>query len=222
MPRITPTVKQILIALAAAFVLQVVLENWLDMRVFGWLAMSPGELMPWQLLTYVLVDRNHPIMFLIGLLFIAWSVSTFELTFGRTRTLQLCVVALLSASIPAWFLGLVVSGAPPLFGSNPLWYGSIAAMSWLDRHRPMSLFGVMSMTAQQFLLLLVGISVLMFLTTKNETQLVGDLGSLAGGIAMANWLRRPRKPKKPSERKKARAGGFKIIQGGQDDRNLLH
>ena len=135
---------------------------------------------------------------------------------------MLSVVALLSASIPAWFLGLVVSGAPPLFGSNPLWYCSIAAMSWLDRHRPMSLFGVLSMTAQQFLLLLIGISVLMFLTTKNETQLVGDLGSLAGGIALANWLRRPRKPKKPPERKKARAGGFKIIQGGQDDRNLLH
>jgi hypothetical protein len=222
MPRISPTVKQILIALVAAFVLQVVLENWLDVRVFGWLAMSPGELMPWQLFTYVLVDRNHPVMFLIGLLFIAWALSTFELTFGRTRTLQLCVFAALAASIPAWLLGLVVTGAPPLFGANPLWYGSIAAITWLDRHRPMSLFGVLPMTAQQFLLLLLGISTLMFLTTKNETAFVGDLGALAGGIAMANWLRKPRKPKKPPERKKARASGFKVIPGGQDDRNLLH
>src|SRR5687767_2548924 len=106
MPRITPTVKQILIALVAAFVIQVVL-------VFGWLAMSPGELMPWQLLTYVLVDRNNPIMFLIGLLFIAWALSTFELTFGRTRALQLCVIASLAASVPAWLLGLVLTGAPP-------------------------------------------------------------------------------------------------------------
>jgi hypothetical protein len=222
MPRITPTVKQILIALVAAFVIQVVLENWLDVRVFGWLAMSPGELMPWQLLTYVLVDRNNPILFLVGLLFIAWSLSTFELTFGRTRALQLCVIAGLSASVPAWMLGLVLTGAPPLYGANALWYGSIAAITWIDRHRPMSLFGVLPMTAQQFLLLLVGISVLMFLTTKNETAFVGDLGALVGGIAMANWLRRPRRPKKPPERKKARASGFKVIQGGQDDRNLLH
>jgi membrane associated rhomboid family serine protease len=119
-------------------------------------------------------------------------------------------------------LGLVLTGAQPLYGANALWYGSIAAVTWLDRNRPMSLFGVLPMTAQQFLLLLVGISLLMFLTTKNETAFVGDLGALAGGIAMANWLRRPRKPKKPPERKKARASGFKVIQGGQDDRNLLH
>lgn len=222
MPRITPTVKQILIGLVAAFVLQIVLENWLDVRVFGWLAMSPGALMPWQLVSYVLVDRNHPIMFLIGLLFIAWALSMFELTFGRRRTLQLCLVVLVAASVPAWLLGLVIGGAPPLYGANPLWYGGIAAITWLDRHRPMSLFGVLPMTAQQFLLLLLGISVLMFLTSKNETAFIGDLGALAGGIAMASWLRKPRRPKKPPERKKARAGGFKVIPGGQDDRNLLH
>lgn len=223
MPRITPTAKQIVIGLVAAFVLQVVLENWLDLNVSSWLAMSPGALAPWQLVTYVLVNpTGNPLMFLVSMMFTVWAVSSFEVVFGARRTYQLCVVALLAASIPAWLLGFVLPGAPPLYGANPLWYCAIATVCWLDRNRPTSLFGMLPMTAQQFMLLMLGISVLLFLTTKNETQFVGDLGSLAGGIAFANWLRRPRKTKKPPERKRARASGFKIIPGGQDDRNLLH
>jgi len=200
-----------------------VLENWLDLNVSSWLAMFPGALAPWQLLTYVLVGPTaNPLMFLISMLFTAWALSTFEQLFGGRRTWHLCIVALLAASIPAWPLAFITSSPPPLFGSNPLWYCSITTVCWLDRNRPMSLFGAMTMTAQQFLLLILGISVLLFLSTKNETQFVGDLGSLAGGIAFANWLRRPRKTKKPPERKRARASGLKVIPGGQDDRNLLH
>ena len=66
MPTITPTVKQILIALVSVFVVQLVSENWLELRLFGWLAMQPGELMPWQLLTYVLVNVGQPLFFLVG------------------------------------------------------------------------------------------------------------------------------------------------------------
>ncbi len=222
MPRITPTVKQILIGLLVAYVAQLVLENWLDLRVFGWLAMTPGGFMPWQLVTYVLVDRNHPVMFLLGLLFISWSLSQFDITFGPRRTWQLCFAAAVCASVPAWMLGFVLSDATPLYGATPLWYGGIAATSWLDRGRPVSLFGAVSMTAQQFLLLLVGISVMMFLASKNETQLVGDLGALGGGILFARWLRKPRGPRKPPPRKAPRTGGFKVIQGGQDEKRFLH
>jgi hypothetical protein len=222
MPRITPTVKQILIGLFAAYVAQLILENWLDVRVFGWLAMTPGALMPWQLVTYVLVDKSNPIFFLLTLLFIAWTLTTFDLTFGRKRTLQLSVFAALCASVPAWIAGFVLEGAPPLFGPSALLYGSIATVSWLDRHRPVSFFGVLPMTAQQLLLLFVGLSVLFFIADKNETRLIADLGALGGGIAFANWLRKPRQPKKPPERKKARASGFKVIQGGQPDDKMLH
>lgn len=222
MPTITPTVKQILIALVSVFVLQLVLENWLDLRVFGWLALQPGELMPWQLGTYVLVNSGEPLFFMIGLLFLAWALSQVEMMFGQRRTLQLCGVAILSASVPAWLLGFAFPGLPPLWGISSLWFCSVALTCWLDRRGVRSLFGVLPMTGQQMLLLFAGISFLYFLADKNVTRLVGDFGALAGGIAFANWLRRPRRPKRPPERKSARASGFKVIQGGQDDRNLLH
>jgi hypothetical protein len=223
MPRITPTVKQILIGLLVAYVAQLVLENWFELRVFGWLAMTPGALLPWQLVTYVAVDRNNPLMFLITLLFTSWSLTTFDLTFGPRRTLQLCLASVLGASVPAWIVGFALDTATPLYGATPLLYGGIAAMCWLDLSRPVSLFGALTMTAQQLLLLLVGIAVLMFLFDKNVIHLVGELGALGGGILYARWLRRPRTPRKPPpSRRPPRSGGFKVIKGGQDEKGLLH
>jgi hypothetical protein len=222
MPNITPTVKQILIALVSVFVLQLVVENWLELRLFGWLTLLPGELMPWQLVTYVLVNLNEPLFFLVGGLFLAWSLSQVELMFGRTRTLQLCLVAALSGSVPVWLLGFVVDGLSPLWGISALWFGAVAVTCWIDRRGMRSLFGAVAMTGQQMLMLFAGISFLYFLADKNVTRLVGDFGAIGGGVAYANWLRRPRRPKKPPERKSARASGFKVIQGGQDDRNVLH
>jgi len=223
MPTITPTVKQILIALVSVFVLQLVVENWLELGLFGWLALQPGAFKPWQLVTYVLVNLNEPLFFLIGVLVLAWSLSQVELIFGRTRALQLCLVAALSASVPVWLLGFTpIGGLAPLWGVSSLWYGAVAVTCWIDRHGVRSLFGVVSMTGQQMLMLFAGISFLYFLADKNVTRLVGDFGAIGGGMAYANWLRRPRRPKKPPERKSARASGFKVIQGGQDDRNVLH
>lgn len=222
MPRITPTVKQILIGLLVAYVAQLVLENWLDLRVFGWLAMTPGALMPWQLVTYVLVDIGEPTWFLVGLAFIGWSLSILERVLGRPRALQLCLVALLSASIPAWFAGLASADPQPLFGNMPLWYGSFAAMCWIDRRQPMSFFGVLTMPAERWLAVLLGMAVLNFLYGKNVTQLIAGFGAIAGGIGFVHWLRRPRGPRKPPPRKAPRTGGFKVIQGGQDEKRFLH
>ena len=222
MPTITPTVKQILIALVSVFVLQLVFENWLELRLFGWLALQPGELMPWQLVTYVLVNVGQPLFFLVGMFFLAWSLNQFDLMFGRRRTLQLCLIATLSASVPVWLLGLVLQPLPPLLGISPLWYGAVAAICWLDRHSPRSLFGLLTLSGQHMLLLFAGLSFLNFLSTKNATDMLGDFGALGGGIAFITWLRRPRRPKRPPERKSARASGFKVIQGGQDDKQILH
>lgn len=222
MPRITPTVKQILIGLFAAYVVQLVLENWMGVRVFGWLALAPNAPLPWQFFTYVLVNPTDPMWLLLGLLFISWSLSQFEIVFGRKRTWQLCAVVALSASVSVAVLGLVVGSATPLLGSTSLWYGSIAVMSWLDRQRPISFFGLFAMTAIQFLYGILALAVLSFVFDKDATRFVACLGAIGGGIGFANWLRKPRPPKRPPERKKARASGFKVIQGGQPDDKMLH
>jgi hypothetical protein len=216
LPRLSAVVKKIIFGLLAAYILQLVLENWLGVPVGALLAMQPGGLGLWQLVTYVLVDHGHPVMFLIGLLFVWWALSPFEIGYGPTRTLQLCATAILSASIPAYLVGFVAPGSPLLYGSGPIWFGAIAATTWLHRDQQISLFGALAMTARQFLWLLLGITVLMFLASKDHTQLVADLGAMGGGIAFVRWMRRPRRPatsRKPS----GGVRGFKVIQGGNDD-----
>jgi hypothetical protein len=69
------------------------------------------------------------------------------------------------------------------------------------------------MTAKQFLLLLLGMSVLMFLASKNHTQLIADLGAMGGGIGFVRWMKRPRTPR-PARKPGARGRGLKVIRGG--------
>jgi hypothetical protein len=220
-PRLTSTVKALIIGLLGAYVAQLVLHNWLGVPIASWLAMQPASLAAWQLVTYVVIDLGHPLMFLIGLLFIWWALSPFEIAYGPRRTLQLCLAVTLGASLPAWLMGFVIAGSPVLFGSHVLWFGGITATTWLYRGRQMSLFGIGSMTGQQFLLVLVGLSVLMFLASKNHTQLIGDLGAMGSGILFMRWLMRPRgrSPVGRSRKKgpSARAKGFRVIDGGGSD-----
>jgi membrane associated rhomboid family serine protease len=207
----TGVVKKLILGLVVAYVGQLVLENWGGIPVVSWFALTPGGAGLWQLVTYVLVDLSHPLMFLLGLLFIWWALSPIETGFGPVRTLQLVAVSIVAGSLPAYLVGFVVRGSPPLFGSQTIWLGAFAAMTWLYRDGQVSLFGVMPMTARQSLLLLVGLTVLMFLASKDHTQLVASLGAMGGGIAFIRWMRRPRTPARV-RRKPERS--FRVIEGG--------
>lgn len=211
LPRLTGVVKKLILGLIAAYVLQLVLVNWAGIPVVGLLALTPGGPGLWQLVTYVLVDISHPLMFLLGLLFMWWALSPIEMGFGPTRTLQLVGVSIVAGSVPAYLVGLMIPGSPPLFGSQTIWFGAIAAMTWVYRDREISLFGMMPMTAKQFLLMLVGLSFLMFLASKDHTQLIASLGAMAGGVAFIRWMRRPRTPARV-RRKPERS--FRVIEGG--------
>lgn len=220
LPRLGTVVRNLLAALCAAYVAQLLLQNWLDVPVVGLLALAPGGLAIWQLATYVLVDVSPPIWFALGLLFLYWTLTRFESDFGARRTLQLCGVAALSGSVPAWLVGFVVPGSPLLAGSGPLWFGAFAATAWLMREQPISLFGVLTMTARQALYLLLGLGLVGFLFDKDHSRLLAELGSVAGSIAFVRYLQRPPKRRAPSKPPARRPSGLRVIEGGQsgDDR----
>jgi Rhomboid family len=212
-PRLSAVVKKLLYVLTACYVAQLVAQNWLGLNVVSWLALRPGRLQPWQLLTYVLVDAGHPMMFMIGLLFLWWALSPFEIAYGPLRVLQLCLCCVLGASVPADLVGFVLPSSPPLYGSSALWFGGIAATSWLYRDQQMSLFGMLQLSGRQFLYVLLAMSGLSFLFDKDHTQLVASLGAVGAAIAFSRWMKRPRKPqtaRKPSGPPR----GFKVIEGG--------
>jgi membrane associated rhomboid family serine protease len=212
-PRLSSVVKKLLYALTGCYVAQLVLQNWLGWNVVSLLALRPGRLQPWQLVTYVLVDAGHPMMFLFGLLFLWWALSPFEIAYGPLRVLQLTLCCMLGASVPADLVGFALPDSPPLYGSSALWFGGIAATSWLYHDQQMSLFGMLQLSGRQFLWLLLAMSGLSFLFDKDHTQLVASLGAMGAAVAFTRFMKRPRKPqatRKPSGRPR----GFKVIQGG--------
>lgn len=218
-PRMTSVVKKLIAGLFVCYVVSLILDGWLQIGVTELLALRPGGPALWQLVTYVLVEPEHPIWFLIGLVFIWWALAPFEIGYGPKRTWQLCAVSVLAASLPAYLVGLVVP-SPPLFGSFSLWFGGISATTWINRDRQMALFGMLTMSGKQLLWLFVGLSVLMFLFSKNHTQLIASLGAMGGGIAFVNWMRRPRGASRIRKRR-TMPKGFSVIEGGgkgDDDR----
>jgi hypothetical protein len=78
----------------------------------------------------------------------------------------------------------------------------------------MSFFGMVQMSGKQFLLLIVGIALLIFLASRNATQLIAVLGAMAGGIGFVRWMA---KPKLGGRIRRAPRRGFRVIKGGGDE-----
>jgi len=218
-PPLTPFVKRLIITLSVAFVMELVLTNFMHVAVFDWLALSPSTLgIPtlWQLITYVLVEPPQAVGgVLIGLLFMWLIMSPFELQFGARRTLQLTLCGMLAASIASVAVGLMLPGSPPLFGSNPIAYAGMAATARAaGGSGRISLFGAFRMTSNQLLGLLAGLSLLWFLATRDHTQLVASLAALGAGVGYVEWMRRGMSMF--MGRPKARRGGLRIVPGGRD------
>lgn len=217
--------KKLLIALFAAWILQIILQNWAGVPIFEFLALntaSPGLHTLWQLGTHVLAFPTGPqavLSMLITLVFLWWMLAPFEQRFGQKRTIQLCVVAALSAAFLALIVGLVVPSPSALYGAQALLLGSIAAFAWSYRGQGrMSFFGVIDMKPVHIIYLVLALSVLMFMTSGDAVALAADIGAIAGGMGFIEWLRRPprrRRPKRSKRRKKK--GDFDVVQGGRAD-----
>ena len=225
-PPLTPFVKKLLIALFGAWIVQIILQNWAGVPIFEFLALntaSPGLHTLWQLGTHVFAFPTGPqavFSMLITLVFLWWMLAPFEQRFGEKRTIQLCVVAALSAAFLALIVGLIVPSPSALYGAQALLLGSIAAFAWSYRGQGrMSFFGVIDMKPVHIIYLVLALSALMFITSGDAVALAADIGAIGGGMAFIEWLRRPpgrRRPKRRKRRKKKKSD-FDVVQGGRAD-----
>lgn len=223
-PPLTPIVKRLLIGLLGCYVAELVLQNFVGVPVYGLLALSPstpGVSTLWQLVTYVVVWPPRAVLqVLISLVFIWLVLSPFEARFGPRRTIQLCVVSVLAASVPALAIGLVLPQGTALSGATPILVGSIAAFAWTLRGRgQLMLFGVFPMQAIHIIWLLVGVTLLFFLASRNWLNLVAELGAIGAGIGFVEWMSRPPGRGKQGRARsvRRRSAPFSVIDGGGDD-----
>ncbi len=236
LPPLTPFIRSLLIALMALFVAEAILENFLDVPVFRLLALNPSVLSvqtAWQAFTHILVVPAQPnsiFSLLLSMLFIWWIMAPFESRYGRTRVIQLCLVAALSAALGAIAAGQIAPAYSSLvFGPQTITLcGMCAYAMLLPPHAELSFFGMFQMRPMQLIYVVAGLSLLGFLTSKNAAQLAADLGAIGGGIGFAKWwmLRAPRRKIFGGGKPKKRGGPkLKVIKGegnGEDPKSWLN
>jgi hypothetical protein len=238
-PPLSRFVKKLCIFLIAALVLELLIVNFGGFDLFGLLALitasragPTGEVVSalgvhtlWQVVTYVVVAPPTPdgVMSLaFSLLFIWLIISPFELSYGSVRTMQLCGLAVLSASLPAVLVQLLLPFLTPstsiLYGTFPVTYAGMATIAGLARGGNISPFGLFTITSRQFLAFLVGFSAIMFLASLNLAMLVGSLGAIGSGVWFTSWMRRP--PKRTiAGRGRGSPGGLKVVRGGKAEQD---
>ena len=222
-PPLTPFVKKLLIALFAAWIVQIILQNWAGVPIFEFLALStanPGVNTLWQLGTHVFAFPTGPqavFSMLIVLLFLWLMLAPFEQRFGEKRTIQLCIVAALSSAVLALVVGLIVPSPSALYGAQAILLGSIAAFAWSYRGQGrMSFFGVIDMKPVHIIYLVLALSALMFITSGDAVALAADIGAIGGGMAFIEWLRRPPGKRRRAKRRKKKSS-LDVVQGGRAD-----
>jgi len=223
-PPLTPFVKKLLIALFGSWILQILLQNWAGIPVFGFLALDtaqPGVSTLWQLGTHVLAFPTGPqavFSMLIMLVFLWWMLAPFEQRFGEKRTVQLCAVAVLSSAVFALLVGLLVPNPSALYGAQAMLLGSIAAFAWSYRGQGrMSLFGVVEMKPVHIIYLVLALSALMFITSGDAVALAADIGAIAGGMAFIEWLRRPPSSRRRRRKRRKKKSSLDVVRGGRAD-----
>jgi hypothetical protein len=215
MPPLTPTVKKLIAGLLASFVLELLLQNFANINVVGILALDPihlGPLTLLQLVTYIFIEGPQVMSMLIGLFFMWLILSPFEVTFGSRHTIELMLCGTIAAGLSVIIVALFAPTPGYLFfGSHPIAYAGMAAMTQVVRSGRIMFFGVLPMTSQTLLLVLGGLSLLQFLATKDHLMLAGSLGAMAAGIGYVRYMARA---PKPPRRKSSSPPRFRVLRGG--------
>ena len=126
---ITPFTKQLLIALLALYVLELITYAWLGVPVYSLLGWHPTQegFRLWQPLTGYFVQGKDPIWFLVELLMVFFFVPPVQKSFGRKGVYRMLVTTIGVATIFASLLIIIgaVSNQRSLYGNRAACHSSV-------------------------------------------------------------------------------------------------
>lgn len=221
--------KALLIALAAAFLAQLVAGGWFSFSWDAAFALSPTLQFEtlWQVLTYPFVQDG--LGFLISAVFLWLAMAPLEAAFGTPKTIQFLFVVTLAAAAPVLIVGLLGQGTDaavvqfgpvvlsPLYSVNPHIAAAIMAYAWPLRHSgPLRLFGVVSLTVRQLLGVLILMSALPLLAGRNITHLLANLGAIGAALMFI----RPASSRGAKKPKRKNDAGLRLIKDDEPPKYL--
>jgi membrane associated rhomboid family serine protease len=224
MPPLTPFVRALLVLCFGSFIAAAVLENFADIPVVPLLALDPrslGPLTALQLVTYPFVVPTRDLLpLLISLLFLWMILAPFEERYGRGRTIQLSVLASAAAALAAIGSAQVLPGYARGFLAGPQWITLSAVAAYavlLPPYAEVSFFGVFPMRAKHLLALVIGFSVLGFITHPDVASLAADLGAIGAAIGFVKWWMQRPPPRSSGGGSPRKKGAPKLRLVGRDD-----
>lgn len=223
-PRLTPTVKKLLIGIAAAFVVVAVVQNLAGYPLFGWLALDPNHTflpaLAWQPFTYWFVESPTPdaiFRLALTLLFVYFFLSPFEESFGAKRTIQLTAIGVLSAAVAAIALGFTGLPGRLIAGPDPIALAAFGAFPVIAGNREILFMFVIPMKVWTAILIGLGFSALLAVTAHDPYIFATYAAALGGGVAFAKWMTRPRTPKRKSPPRRRGGPDLRVVRGGSAD-----
>jgi membrane associated rhomboid family serine protease len=229
-PRLTPTVKKLLIVLVAAFVAVAVAQNVANVPAFDYLALnldwSGGTFyfinLAWQPFTYWLVYPPVPealLNFALLLLGIYFFLAPFEESFGAKRTIQLSACGLAAAALATIAFSFIVPSQRPIYGAAPIALASLGAFPVIARNAEIYFMFLVRMKAWHVIAFGLGWAALSAVLARDVFIFVQYAAALGAGIGYAKWMTRPRTPKGKKPPKKRKSGGpdLRVVRGGEDD-----
>jgi membrane associated rhomboid family serine protease len=235
MPRLTSTVRALLIGLGAAFVVLAIVQNVAGFDLYGHLALDlrleQGFMqLAWQPLTFWFVYPPVPdalLNYALLLLGIYFFLSPFEEAFGRKRTIQLAAAGIAGSAIGTILLALALlsfpSIRPPLgiAGPSPIALAALGAFPVVLGNRQILFMFVIPMKAWTVILIGLGMTALAAVLARDPFVFVDHAGALGAGVAFARWMTRPRGPRRPKSPPKGaarRPNGphLEVVRGGAD------
>jgi len=221
--RLTDTVKKLLIAYVAVFIVQMTVDRFMGGNLAGWFALIPIQVLHgkiWQVLTYsfLYADVMHLVLNALVLAFVGPDI---EALWGRRKFLvyyffctTMAGLFYLLAQLVMWnpiYLGL------PMLGASGGLYGLLLAYGILFPDRELLFMMLFPMKARQFVWILAGVEFLQALFSGQ-----GGLGAFAhlsglGAGFLFLWFQAKGFQFRHKPAPKKRSGHLKLVKTDSDD-----
>lgn len=122
-PRVSPTVKWLIIVTVAVFIVQIVCLSAWRVNLSGYLGVAPREVVKylkvWQVFTYMFLhDSGHIVHIVINMLFVYWFGTELDRMLGRGRFLTLYLGGGLAGGIAYAVTQYIVKMGNPAIGAS--------------------------------------------------------------------------------------------------------
>lgn len=224
---LTPVGKAMLIGYAAIYIAELLLEHWLAVPIFRWLALGPlgsGTFRIWQLLTHAVIhDPGAPIGFLINGLIFYFFAGTVESALGTRRFIRLYAIAAMGGAVIGLLFSALSAFRAPFAGMMPSLLSLIVIFGLLHPESTILLMFVLPVKAKFISYATIAVTALTFLAKANPYGAYH-----LGGIFMAYlYFRPPAHLLNPNwwrwkyyERtQKKRRSQFTVIDGKNNDKD---